>query len=146
VGHFCPPGSGSTGPIEYGSNPDPDPKPWYKVALSHNVRNMRAILLMPPFRGVEDLGFDLDQQNHEPDPKSYTKLKFDFHLEIVLIFSFIKSVSGTEQKAMIRINISRIQAAAIIIYTQIRVIRQCCGSRKFIPDPGTQFFPPESRV
>jgi hypothetical protein len=29
VGHFCPPGSGSgsTGPIESGSNPDPDPKP-----------------------------------------------------------------------------------------------------------------------
>jgi hypothetical protein len=27
VGHFCPPGSGSgsTDPIEYGSNPDPDP-------------------------------------------------------------------------------------------------------------------------
>jgi hypothetical protein len=23
--------SGSTGPIEYGSNPDPDPKPWCKV-------------------------------------------------------------------------------------------------------------------
>ncbi len=32
VGHFCPPGSGSTGPIEYGSNtdPDPDPKPSVK--------------------------------------------------------------------------------------------------------------------
>jgi hypothetical protein len=27
VGHFCPPGSGSTGPIESGSNPDPDLKP-----------------------------------------------------------------------------------------------------------------------
>ncbi len=27
VGHFCPPGSGSTEPIEYGSNPDPDPQP-----------------------------------------------------------------------------------------------------------------------
>ncbi len=33
MGHFCPPGSGSTGPIEYGSNPDPgpDPKPWSPV-------------------------------------------------------------------------------------------------------------------
>ncbi len=34
VGHFCPPGSrsGSIGPIEYGSNldPDPDPKPWLR--------------------------------------------------------------------------------------------------------------------
>ncbi len=37
VGHFCPPGSGSgsTDPIEYGSNtdpdpvPDPDPQPWF---------------------------------------------------------------------------------------------------------------------
>ncbi len=28
VGHFCPPGSGSTDPIESGSNPDPDPQPW----------------------------------------------------------------------------------------------------------------------
>jgi hypothetical protein len=29
VVHFCPPGSGSgsTGPIEYGSNPDRDPDP-----------------------------------------------------------------------------------------------------------------------
>jgi hypothetical protein len=29
VGHFCPPGSGSgsTDPIEYGSNADPDPQP-----------------------------------------------------------------------------------------------------------------------
>ena len=26
-------GSGSTGPIEYGSNPDPDPKPWKKDSL-----------------------------------------------------------------------------------------------------------------
>jgi hypothetical protein len=25
VGHFCPPGSGSTDPIESGSNPDPQP-------------------------------------------------------------------------------------------------------------------------
>jgi hypothetical protein len=32
VGHFCPPesGSGSTDPIESGSNPDPDPQPWYE--------------------------------------------------------------------------------------------------------------------
>jgi hypothetical protein len=33
VGHFCPPGSGSTDPIESGSNPDtdpdPDPQPWF---------------------------------------------------------------------------------------------------------------------
>ncbi len=27
VGHFCPPGSGSKDPIEYGSNTDPDPVP-----------------------------------------------------------------------------------------------------------------------
>ncbi len=27
MGHFCPPGSGSTDPIESGSNPDPDPQP-----------------------------------------------------------------------------------------------------------------------
>jgi hypothetical protein len=26
VGHLCPPGSGSRDPIEYGSNPDPDPQ------------------------------------------------------------------------------------------------------------------------
>ncbi len=29
VGHFCPPGS--TDPIESGSNPDPDPQPWFYV-------------------------------------------------------------------------------------------------------------------
>ncbi len=29
VGLFCPPGSGSTDPIESGSNPDPDPQPWF---------------------------------------------------------------------------------------------------------------------
>ncbi len=28
VGHFCPPGS--TGPIESGFIPDPDPHPWFK--------------------------------------------------------------------------------------------------------------------
>ncbi len=33
VGHFCPPGSGSTGPIEYGFNTDPDPKPWLSRQL-----------------------------------------------------------------------------------------------------------------
>jgi hypothetical protein len=39
VGHFCPPGSGSgsTDPIEYGSNPDPDPdpdpQPWYLLGF-----------------------------------------------------------------------------------------------------------------
>jgi hypothetical protein len=26
VGHFCPPGSGSTDPVESGSNTDPDPQ------------------------------------------------------------------------------------------------------------------------
>ncbi len=32
VGHFCPPGSGSgsTDPIESGSNQDPDSQPWYR--------------------------------------------------------------------------------------------------------------------
>ncbi len=31
VGHFCPPGSGSTDPIESGSNWDPDPQPWFSL-------------------------------------------------------------------------------------------------------------------
>ncbi len=33
VGNFCPPGSGSTDPIESGSNPDPDtdPQPCWSV-------------------------------------------------------------------------------------------------------------------
>ncbi len=30
-------GSGSTGPIEYGSNPDPDPKPWFCVGNFANL-------------------------------------------------------------------------------------------------------------
>ncbi len=34
VGHFCPPGSGSTDPIEYGYNPDPDPQPWLNLRIS----------------------------------------------------------------------------------------------------------------
>ena len=29
MGHFCPPGSRSTDPIESGSSPDPDPQPWW---------------------------------------------------------------------------------------------------------------------
>jgi hypothetical protein len=39
VGHFCPPGSGSTGPIESGSNPDP--KPCFK-SISYLVPQMRV--------------------------------------------------------------------------------------------------------
>ncbi len=31
MGHFCPPGSGSTDPIESGSNPDPDQQPWLGI-------------------------------------------------------------------------------------------------------------------
>ncbi len=43
MGHFCPPGSGtrsgsgSTHPIESGSNPDPDPQPcWYRSLQGYN--------------------------------------------------------------------------------------------------------------
>jgi hypothetical protein len=37
VGHFCPPGSGSgsTDPIEYGSNPDP--QPWLFLSFFYTV-------------------------------------------------------------------------------------------------------------
>jgi hypothetical protein len=39
VSHFCPPGSGSTDPIESGSNPDPDtdPDPQPCLHVAHNV-------------------------------------------------------------------------------------------------------------
>ncbi len=43
VGHFCPPGSGSTGPIESGSNPDPDPKPW--IVNNNSVNKARGLFL-----------------------------------------------------------------------------------------------------
>ncbi len=40
VGHLGPPGSGSgsTGPIEYGSNPDPDPKPCFQESSCDSVK------------------------------------------------------------------------------------------------------------
>jgi hypothetical protein len=31
-------GSGSTGPIEYGSNPDPDPTPWFFTQAGPNLK------------------------------------------------------------------------------------------------------------
>jgi hypothetical protein len=69
VGHFCPPGSGSgfririhSGPIEYGSNPDPDPKPWfeapsppmtpyYPTPLSHCRRVYTTVYLFTQGKG-----------------------------------------------------------------------------------------------
>ncbi len=44
VGNFFPPGSGSTGPIESGSNRDPDPDPDPKQWLDPDPDEMNADL------------------------------------------------------------------------------------------------------
>jgi hypothetical protein len=40
VGHFCPSGSVSTGPIESGSNPDPDPKRCLNLYIYVTMSNL----------------------------------------------------------------------------------------------------------
>jgi hypothetical protein len=58
VGHFCPPGSGSTDPIESGSNPDsdtdPDPQPCPQDESSAHDVNQRHVLLYGSGRGRDE--------------------------------------------------------------------------------------------
>jgi hypothetical protein len=45
VGHFCPPESGSTDPIESGSNWDPDPQPCWQhkqTVIEFNAKNITS--------------------------------------------------------------------------------------------------------
>jgi hypothetical protein len=47
LGLFCPPGSGSTDPIESGF--DPDPQPWTNFHLALDEKNHRLNFVIPPF-------------------------------------------------------------------------------------------------
>ena len=57
MGNFCPPGSGSTDPIESGSNPnpDPDPQPWIMHSL--NDERMNEKLYRVPTFSIVDSSF-----------------------------------------------------------------------------------------
>ncbi len=69
MGHFCPPGFGSTDPIESGSNPDPDtdpdPQPWWKYLNS--LIGIRIRTHFDPGSGMGKIGSGINI----PDPQHW---------------------------------------------------------------------------
>ena len=56
-GSFCPPGSGSTDPIESGSNPDPDPKPVSLLVLKVHLKHFSKIKVIKKSKNSRNQGF-----------------------------------------------------------------------------------------
>jgi len=94
VGHLCPPGSGSeygsgsTSPTEYGSNPGPDPKPWfYRWKAGRTIRPLWCLLAkkshirpyrLPEVITIVNTGFSNYVKNLDAHRRKFYKVRIGF--------------------------------------------------------------------